>query len=95
MVGEPGKLTGLRFVNPENKPAIFRVNIVKFPRKAWGVDVGARLHRTTINLLMFVLCIACIFISSSSFALTIVASLLNQLVTNTTFSKEHIVNKIF
>ena len=36
-----------------------------------------------------------LFISSSSFALTIVASLLNQLVTNTTFSKEHIFAKNF
>ena len=85
MVGEPGKPTGLRFVNPENKLAVFKENIVKFPREAWGVDVGARLHRTTINLFVFMLCFACILIFSFSSALTIVAFSLIQLNTNTIF----------
>ena len=85
MVGETGKPTGLRFVNPENKPAVFEENIVKFPREAWGVDVGAGLHRTTINLFVFVLCLAYILILSFSSTLTIVAFSSIQPITKTIF----------
>ena len=85
MVGEPGKPTGLRFVNPENKPAVFEENIVKFPREAWGVDVGAVLHRTTINLLVFVFCFVCIYFLNFSSSLALVAFSSIHLITNTIF----------